>query len=381
MEEKFSKDINKSETEIEITENAVNDDIYADDDLFSINSWGADLSFRELSNMYDEDELMKPELQRNYVWDKREASRFIESILLGLPVPSIFLARTVDENYLIIDGYQRIMTVYDYINGIFTKDGSVFKLTANVNKKWKNQSFKQLSITEQKRIKRTTIHSIIFEQKKPEHDDTSMYQIFERINTGGRSLSPQEIRNCVYHNEINELLFELNSLKEWRILFKQASNEPRMKDMEYILRFLMFSNRDFKDTVAISLKKELNLFMDTTKNKVDTSKLEMYKQQFVTTVKLLAEIDTSSFENLNSSGQAMGRFHPTVFDSISVATKRAIDKGIDIPWLGQPKEFQRRKKMLVSNADYIEYITTRTTNIDHIIGRIEIAYKYLYEEV
>ncbi|WP_206537436.1 DUF262 domain-containing protein [Listeria cornellensis] len=151
---------------IEIKENESNDDIYGDDELFSINSWGADLSFRELKNMYDEDELIKPELQRNYVWDKREASRFVESILLGLPVPSIFLARTIEENYLIIDGYQRIMTVYDFINGIFTKDDSVFKLTTNVNKKWKNKTFLQLSVTEQKRIKRTTIHSIIFEQKK-----------------------------------------------------------------------------------------------------------------------------------------------------------------------------------------------------------------------
>ena len=70
------------------------DDFYSDDDLFKISSWGADLSFRELITRYDEDELVKPELQRHYVWDKTEASRFIDSILLGLPVPSIFLAKT-----------------------------------------------------------------------------------------------------------------------------------------------------------------------------------------------------------------------------------------------------------------------------------------------
>lgn len=69
-------------------------------------SWGADLSFRELMNMYEDDELMKPELQRNYVWDKKKASRFIESILLGLPVPSIFLAKLPNEKKLIIDGYK-----------------------------------------------------------------------------------------------------------------------------------------------------------------------------------------------------------------------------------------------------------------------------------
>ncbi|HHQ4773624.1 TPA: DUF262 domain-containing protein, partial [Aeromonas veronii] len=104
------------------------DDSYSNDDIYNITSWGADLSFRELITMYDEDELIKPELQRHYVWDKVEASRFIESLLLGLPVPSIFLANTSDDKKLIIDGYQRIMTVYDFFKGIWTKDNRVFRL-------------------------------------------------------------------------------------------------------------------------------------------------------------------------------------------------------------------------------------------------------------
>ena len=98
------------------------DDSYSNDDLYNITSWGADLAFRELITMYQEEDLLKPELQRKYVWDKSEASRFIESILLGLPIPSIFLANTSDEKKLIIDGYQRIMTVVDYVEGIWQKD-------------------------------------------------------------------------------------------------------------------------------------------------------------------------------------------------------------------------------------------------------------------
>src|SRR5690606_8004175 len=105
------------------------EDFYSDDDLFKISSWGADLSFRELISRYDENEMIKPELQRHYVWDKSEASRFVDSILLGLPVPSIFLAKTHDEKLLIIDGYQRLMTIRDYVKGIFSKDSKVFKLS------------------------------------------------------------------------------------------------------------------------------------------------------------------------------------------------------------------------------------------------------------
>ena len=66
------------------------EDSYSNDDLYNISSWGADLSFREIISMYDEGDLVKPELQRKYVWTKVEASRFIDSILLGLPVPSVF---------------------------------------------------------------------------------------------------------------------------------------------------------------------------------------------------------------------------------------------------------------------------------------------------
>lgn len=368
----------KSEDTILTKELSNDDDIYGNSGLFSINSWGADLSFRELNNMYEEDELQKPELQRYYVWDKREASRFIESILLGLPVPSIFLARTVDENYLIVDGYQRIMTVYDFIKGVFTKDNSTFKLTNNINEKWKNKTFPQLDIADQKRIKRTTIHAIIFEQKKPEHDDTSMYQIFERINTGGRSLAPQEIRNCVYHNEFNRILFELNQDENWRKLYGIESVDPRMKDMEYILRFLMLSYKDFSGTTSISLKKELNLFMDMSQNDLGKNDLIDFEMNFIKMAKILAETDCSAFQNIDSLGKPVGRFHPTIFDSISVALLREINSGNEISWEKDESLFRELKSDLLNDSDYEEYITTRTTNTDNIYGRIELAHSYLF---
>ena len=228
MERNFKTIINKEENSS-----------YSDDDLFNITSWGADLTFRELIMMYDDKDLIKPTLQRNYVWKLDEASRLIDSILLGLPIPSIFLAKK-NEQQLIIDGYQRIKTVYDYVKGIFSQNNKVFKLSNSIiiNERWRGKAFSELSDDEQRRIKNTTIHAIIFEQKKP-NNDTGMFQIFERINTSGRTLSSQEIRNCVYHGRFNDLLIELNKNTDWRELLN-CKEDIRMLDMENILRFFCY---------------------------------------------------------------------------------------------------------------------------------------------
>ena len=200
------------------------DDELPSDDLFNISSWGADITLRDIVVSYDEGDIVKPELQRKYVWDKKESSRFIESILLGLPVPSVFLANTTDGRKLIVDGYQRIKTVYDFYKGVWSGDNSVFSITNSdkINPRWRNKTYQQLAPEDQRRFRLYTIHAIIFEQKLPKND-SGLYQIFERINTSGKTLNSQEIRNCVYQGTLNDLLFSLNKNKDWRILFGEET--------------------------------------------------------------------------------------------------------------------------------------------------------------
>ena len=297
----------------------INDD-YSDDSLFNISSWGADLSFRELISMYEENELLKPELQRKYVWDKNEASRFIESILLGLPVPSIFLAQSGTQK-LINDGYQRIMTVYDYVNGVFSADGKLFRLSNSekINKRWRNKAFAELSTDEQRKIRSTTIHAIIFEQKKPENDDTSLFQVFERINTSGRTLTPQEIRNCVYQGSLNSLLFELNKYPKWRALFGSEIEDNRMRDIEYILRFFVMISPEIRNNTShqISLKKSLNDYMGKHKD-ADVTMINSLRASFIQTIEKISELwDKVAFRNYNND-KFSTKFHPAIYDAVMV---------------------------------------------------------------
>ena len=366
-------------TEINVAALPDEEQMYSDDDLYNINSWGADLSFREIISMYEEDELLKPELQRKYVWTKMEASRFIDSILLGLPVPSVFFAKEPDETMLIIDGFQRIMTVFDYVKGIFSGDGKVFKLsnTENINSRWRGKAFAELEVEEKRRIRNTTIHAIIFEQKYP-RNDTGMFQIFERINTGGRTLKAQEIRNCVYQGKCNDLLFKLNKNQDWREILGTQDEDPRMADLELILRFFAMSelvNRPEVNNKQINLAKYLNGYMGD-KTKVSNAEIAKMEEKFINMIKTCKNVfGGNAFKNLKSDFEGFtNKINPALFDAISVATAYVIERKV----LDEKINYLERYVQLLKKEEFKELISRRTTNVSNIMARINMASLKIY---
>lgn len=370
---------NGTESYIEELDDEINDQ-YSNDDVYNITSWGADLSFRELITMYDEGEMLKPELQRHYVWDKVEASRFVESLLLGLPVPSIFLSNSEDDRKLIIDGYQRIMTVYDFVKGVWSKDSSVFKLSGSerINTRWRGKTFSTLTDAEQRKIRTTTIHAIIFEQIHPGAENTSLYQIFERINTGGRPLAAQEIRNCVYQGPLNTMLFRTNSLPLWRNYYRPEI-DPRMKDMEFILRFFALNSEEVRLAPKgnFSLKKLLNEFMGNPENNSEDY-ISSAEEDFEKTIKFINDhIGSNAFYNFVSDdpSKIRRRFYPTIFDSVAIATSIALKRaGNSINTIN----LEERRLELLQNTDYRKYISEGTMQAESIQGRIGLALETLY---
>lgn len=375
----------ENETVVEIKEEQ---ETYSDDSLFNITSFGTDLSFRELISMYDEGDLEKPELQRHYVWDKKEASRFIDSILLGLPVPSIFLAKTEDDRRLIVDGYQRVMTVYDYVKrGIFGGDGKSFELSKSevINERWRGKTFRELTDAEQRKIRNTPIHAIVFEQKEPKDDDSGMYQIFERINTSGRSLKPQEIRNCVNHGEFNQLLSQLNNNKSWRLLYspKNEKIDSRMADVELILRLFAFSfisKMEEIKTNQINLVKYLNSFMKRNKDFSIISKeecLDIFNSLMNFFIKTF---DLNLFRNgkrdVNNNFSYAAKINPAIFDSVCAATVFCYKRNKLSDFDNQ--SLSEKYIELLENENYQRVISQRTTNTENIKERINLATSILY---
>ena len=271
------------------------------------------------------------------------------------------------------------MTVYDYVNGIHSGDGKIFRLSNSerINVRWRNKAFQELSTDEQRTIRSTTIHAIIFEQKEPENDDTSLYQVFERINTSGRTLTSQEIRNCVYQGSLNSLLFELNENKIWRELFGTSDVDSRMRDLEYILRFFAMCSETILDATAkrISLKKTLNEFMGKFVS-ADETTINFFRNSFIETMtRIQSSLGKNAFRNY-SRGKFTKKFHPAIYDAVSVAFHEAIKNNISIERIEESKHIE-----LLQNEEFKKVISIRTTDVDNIKKRIEMVSELLINGV
>jgi hypothetical protein len=206
-----------------------------------------------------EDSLAVEGFQRQFVWTKNQCDRFIESLLLGLPVPGVFLVKQQDGSLLVLDGQQRLRTLQAFYQGILR--GKQFVLE-NVQEKYKNRSYDTLDIEDQRRLDDSIIHATIVKQEEPSDDQSSIYLVFERLNTGGTTLHPQEIRVALYRGKLVRLLRDLNETGAWRKLYGKKSN--RLKDQELILRF--FALFYDGDSYHEPMKEFLNEFMGRNRN-------------------------------------------------------------------------------------------------------------------
>lgn len=201
-------------------------------------NYPADITISGYVDLWDRKELTVPPFQRMYVWDRIKASKLVESFLLGLPVPGTFLYKErVKAGYLIIDGQQRITSLVRFVKGTF--DETVFRLK-NVHPRYEGKAFNDLSEDEQFKLKGATLRATIIQQIDPQ-DDTSIYQVFERLNTGGVNLNPMEVRQCVSYGPFVDALKEMNRVESWRKIIGQPKIDKRLRDVELALRCLALS--------------------------------------------------------------------------------------------------------------------------------------------
>jgi len=229
---------------------------------YEIVNYPADTTLKGYLDLWKSDQLMVPEFQREYVWDQKKASKLIESFLLGLPVPGVFLFKPKNSNqFQIVDGQQRIMSAIKFQQEIFDEKG-VFRLRG-VQKEFEGKKFSEFSEELRFKIETSVLRATIIQQLSP-NDNTSIYQIFERLNTGGVNLNPMEIRQSVSYGPFVSLLKDLNRQKEWRELLGKARLDKRLRDVELILRVIALN--EWQARYEKPMKGFLNEYMEFRRN-------------------------------------------------------------------------------------------------------------------
>jgi len=338
------------------------DDHQDDDDeievaiRYAISSYGADMPVDGIILRLQREDIFIPPFQRQFVWTRTQASRFIESLLLGLPVPGIFLFKEPDSRKLmVVDGQQRLRTLQSFYEGII--DGKEFSL-AGVSKEFTGKTYKTLNDSDRIDFNDSILHATIFQQDEPTNDRSSIYSIFERLNTGGTTLQPQEIRACIYRGALNDLLSQLANNRHWLQLYGARSG--RKKDEEIILRFLALYHS--LDHYKRPMKQFLNDFMKGNRNPA-RELCDTFRRQFETTAEVVAEVIKAKAlrpeRNLNVS----------VVDAVFVGLTDRLEKGT----INDQNELVAAHVRLLEKLREEELYTSGTTDVDRVTKRIELA--------
>lgn len=346
-----------SQDEYDITlAEGVEDESLLDDDggvkQFAITSYGADYTVDSLVKRMNAGAFTIPSFQRRFVWSQKHASRFIESLLMGLPIPSIFLYKESDTNqHLVIDGQQRLTTLQSYYNGSFGE--KKFRLVG-VRDPWVGKTYDELSTSDQLKIDDSIVHAIIFRQDSPDDVLDSIFYVFERINSGGIRLSPQEIRNCIAAGQFVELVKDLNLYASWRSIFGGPPNK-RAKDEELIIRFFaMLRDGDkYQKPMAKFLNESARRY-----NKLGQDELNRMAEIFKRSSDLIWEALASSAFRPNRPLNA------AVFDSVMPAVAKKVMAGtftVD--------ELRQSYARLLANKDFMRVAERATSDEEAVKTR------------
>ncbi len=325
---------------------------------YSISSYGADYPVDGLVKRLQNESIYVPIFQRGFVWTYAQGARFLESLLLGLPVPGIFLSREPEtQKLIVIDGQQRLRTLQYFYEGVFADSEREFRLR-NVQKQFEGATYKSLSEEDRRRLDDTIIHATVIRQDEPSEDQSSVYYIFERLNTGATPLTPQEIRASIYIGEFNELLFEMNSNRAWRDIFGPVNK--RRRDQELILRFVSLYFYD--ENYSRPMKEFLNTYMGKNRHfKLHSS--DQIKQAFSSTIETIHKC-------LGNKAFRLRRvINAAVFDAVMVAVARRLRRGP----VQNRQSFKKAYDFLLQDARFLEATGKATADEESVSRRLELA--------
>lgn len=359
----------------QLTESGIEDVASEREDLdsspprYEVVTYPADFTLEGLVQKYRRGQITIPGFQRKFVWSLRQATRLVESFLLGLPVPAVFLfVDSDDKKYIVIDGQQRLLSIFYFFEGIFGSQESgrrtVFALRGlHERSPYRDKTYADLKETDPasfNTLNDAVLRAFVVRQLDP-NDTTSAYHIFERLNTGGTHLVSQEIRNCVYRGPFNDLLGGLNTEASWRRVFGKSSEDKRQRDVELVLRFLAL--REDAMSYRKPMKDFLSTFMDRHRY-AGPDRLDSFRVLFQRTMTaILDELGEKPFH-------IKAGLNAAVFDAVSTAFSKHLD--------AIPADVGARYRALVGDDVFLQMASAGTTDEEIVSGRLERAEQALF---
>jgi hypothetical protein len=337
-----------------------------------------------------------PGFQRNYVWDLKRASKLVESILIGIPIPQIFLYEEAKNRFTVIDGQQRYMTIYYFMKKRFPRidkrqelrivfdknkgipDGILnnndyfvdFNLnlpTTQPNQKNKFHGLNYLTLEDEDRtsLGLRTIRNIIIKQNSPDDEHSIVFEVFNRLNSGGVNLKPQEIRTSLFHSDFYDMLYRVNLIPDWRGLTPSAAPDLNMKDVEILLRgfAMLIEGHNYQP----SMTKFLNKFSRLAKHypQVNIDYLEKLFSEFIVKA---CKADPKLFHSKTS------RFNISVYESIFVSACQEAFRQKNLNIIDIDPE---RVCKLKEDPDFINATQSETASAKNVATRIKMAKEIL----
>ncbi len=342
-----------------------------------------DFLIPNILSMIDNREVMDlaPQYQRRYRWNNRKRSQLIESLLLNIPIPPIFLYETDYARYEVMDGQQRLSTIKLFF-------GNSFKL--NQLTEWpelNGKYFRDLPSQIQNGLRRRGLAAVIILTESGQNKETAMrlrQYVFERLNTGGQPLNAQEVRNCLFAGPFNDLLIDLSRCPEFTQAWDIPPREPDepyqisrllernrlysyMLDCEIVLRFFAFRDLSFFSSgVKRTLDATMNRFLNVTQGWIDDE-----RANYLAILRLALGIYGAALFRLpDESGELSGRRSVAFADAVLVGLQFNLGKAQHL--LAKAKEIRQQTKLLLEDEESYALIVGRGNTKSETESRIRL---------
>jgi hypothetical protein len=350
----------------------------ADSDLDrEIRSTAVDFSFGEILNLHRDGEIIiRPEYQRLFRWSNEQRSRLIESVLLSLPIPPIFLIENDDGVLELIDGLQRTSSILQFLDQEAINEPELTLIGCDILKSLNGKTFDSLPTVLRLKIKRSPIRATIINKTG---DQYVKYEMFKRLNTGGSLLSAQEIRNCSSRMiEGGSTFYEFIQDLAKSASFSNAISRPpdtyieRRGDEELVLRF--FAATAYKDGYKGNIEEWLDSFMENILFGTVPFSLENERTRFEHVFDVInGKLGDQAFTRFNDRGEPTGRLAPAYFEAICAA----VNDNIEAVTSMQDHDLLERIKSIFSDADFKAATGPGANTIEKLNARIEVATLHL----